>query len=74
MCAHQIDPIKCRHSFFVLIFSLEYTRLMTHFSDIMERLLKDGLLSRASKDGYAVNKVKLSNIIVYHVLYCSSLK
>uniref|UniRef100_A0A453L854 Uncharacterized protein n=1 Tax=Aegilops tauschii subsp. strangulata TaxID=200361 RepID=A0A453L854_AEGTS len=30
---------------------------MTHFSDILERLLKDGLLSRAGKDGYAVNKV-----------------
>jgi hypothetical protein len=35
---------------------------MLGFSDIMERLLKDGVLSRASKDGYTVNQV---NLILY---------
>ncbi|AQK84562.1 hypothetical protein ZEAMMB73_Zm00001d037685 [Zea mays] len=31
--------------------------LMIGFSDIMERLHKDGILSRASKDGYTVNQI-----------------
>jgi hypothetical protein len=30
---------------------------MIGFLDIMERLHKDGILSRASKDGYTVNQV-----------------
>ncbi|CAN6182882.1 unnamed protein product [Urochloa humidicola] len=30
---------------------------MVCFSDIMERLLKEGVLSRASKDGYTVNQI-----------------
>jgi hypothetical protein len=40
---------------------------MTHFSDIMERLLKDGLLSRAKNDSYSVNKV--NQTFFCHVLY-----
>jgi len=42
---------------------------MIDFSDIMERLLKDGVLSRASKDRYTVNQVSLMDCFCLPISY-----